>query len=277
MEGAARPQLTIRPPSRWAPLNLQELWEFRGLLLSLAARDIKLRYRQTVLGALWVLLQPVFGAGVFALVFGGIAGLPSDGVPYFLFAFAGLLAWSAFQSTLTRASSCLVQNSQLISKVFFPRMVLPLSTVLSTLLDFAVGLALMGALLVGFRVAPGPGLVLLPVWLGLVLLLAVGLGLFASAWMVSYRDVQHVLPILVQFVMYASPVAYAVSVVPETLRPVFILNPLSGLLEAFRWSLLGQARLDWGSVGYSAVVACAVFVRGAYEFRRMEQRFADVI
>ena len=268
----------IQPSSGWAALNLKEVWQFRDLLLSLAGRDIKLRYRQTALGAAWVVLQPLIAAGVFSLVFGRVAKLPSDGLPYFLFSYAGLLAWNAFSGTLTKASTCLVGNSQLVSKIYFPRLVLPLSTLCSTLIDFGVALAMMAVLLVVYHITPHLGLLLLPVWLLLILMLALGFGLMAAALTVSYRDVQYVLPVLMQFALYASPIAYALSAVPHSLRPFYFLNPLSGLLEAFRWSLLGTPHhLEWGPVGYSAALAAGVFVAGAFAFKKMERKFADVI
>jgi lipopolysaccharide transport system permease protein len=272
-----RPAVTIRPSSGWAALDLRELWRFRDLLTTLAMRDVKLRYRQTALGAVWVVLQPLLAAGIFSFVFGSVAKLPSDGVPYFLFAYAGLLGWNAFNSTLAKASTSLVQNAQLISKVYFPRLALPLSTVFSSLIDFGVAAIMLFVMMTCCHVAPNLGLILLPIWLLLVLLLAVGSGLFAAALMVRYRDVQYVMPVVTQFVMYASPVAYAISRVPEKYLPLYYLNPLTGLLEAFRWSLLGTGTLHPGIVAYSAVVAVGLFCAGALAFKRMERQFADVI
>lgn len=267
----------IEPSSGWAALNLREVWQFRDLLLTLGMRDVKLRYRQTALGAIWVFLQPLIAAGIFTFVFGRVGKFPSDGLPYFLFSYAGLLGWNAFSNTLTKASNCLVGNAQLVSKIYFPRLVLPLSTLFSTLIDFGVALAMMFALMVFYHVAPTVGLLLLPVWLLLILMLAVGFGLVAAALTVSYRDVQFVLPVLTQFALYACPVAYAVSAVPHNLRTVYFLNPLSGLLDAFRWSLLGTGRLDARALAYSACFVVVAFVWGAFAFRKMERKFADVI
>lgn len=274
---ARKPHLTIKPRRGWQALDARELWQFRDLLLTLAQRDVKLRYRQTALGVLWVLLQPLLAAGIFSFVFGKVAKLPSDGVPYFVFSFAGLLGWNAFSSTLTKCSGCLIQNSQLVSKVYFPRLVLPLSTVFSTLIDFLVALAMMAVLMVAYHVIPHWGLLLLPLWLALIVLLAVGLGLVASALTVSYRDVQYVLPVVTQFLLYACPVAYAVSAVPAHLRALYFLNPLSGLLDAFRWSLLGRGNLHGSYIVYSIACVCVIFVWGAYSFKAMERKFADVI
>jgi lipopolysaccharide transport system permease protein len=269
--------ILIQPSSGWAALNLREIWQYRDLLTTLAGRDVKLRYRQTALGVLWVLVQPLLAAGVFAIVFGRVAKLPSQGLPYFVFAYAGLLGWNAFSETLARGSASLVENSRLVSKIYFPRLILPLSTVFSSLIDFAVALGLMVFLMLAYRIVPHAGILLLPVWLFLIVLLAVGLALFTSALMVSYRDVQYVMPVVTQMLLYASPVAYAISAVPRGLRPFFFLNPLTGLLEAFRWSLLGIGDLRWGYVGYAAAAALLTFAGGAAFFKRMERRFADVI
>lgn len=272
-----QPHLVIRASSGWAALNLKQIWLYRDLLMTLAGRDVKLRYRQTALGVVWVILQPLMAAGIFSFVFGKVAKLPSDGVPYIVFSYAGLLAWNAFNSTLTKASGVLVANSGLISKVYFPRLVLPLSTVPSTLIDFGVALGMMAVLMVIYGITPGIGILLIPLWLALILMIAVGFGLFTSALMVSYRDVQYVLPVVTQMLLYASPIAYAVSAVPENLRAYYFLNPLSGLLEAFRWSMIGRGELNWGYVAYSAAFAILIFIGGAFSFKKMERRFADVI
>ena len=277
-----KPTTTIRPSSGWAALNLLQVWQFRDLMMTLAARDVKLRYRQTALGAIWVMIQPLLGAGIFSIVFSLFAKLPTNGMPPFLFSFVGMLAYSAFNSTLSKVSSSLVGNAQLISKIYFPRLVLPLSTVFSTLLDFAVGLGLLAVLMLMFFVAPSPMIVFLPVFLLLILMLAVGCGLVAAALTVSYRDVQYIVPVLMQFVLYASPIAYAAVGVqdklPEWARPLyFLLNPLASLIEAFRWSVFGRGEVAWSYVAYSAVVAVVVFVGGALIFKKMERKFADVI
>jgi len=272
-----KPYLLIEPRAGWQALSVKELWQYRDLLMTLAWRDVKLRYRQTALGVIWVVLQPLIAAGLFSFVFGKVAKLPSDGLPYFLFAYAGLLGWSAFSSTLTKSSGCLLQNAQLVSKVYFPRLVLPLSTVFSSLIDFGVALIMLAVMMLVMGLHPGIGVLLLPVWLAQILLLSVGLGLFASALTVTYRDVQYVLPVLTQFLMYASPVAYALSAVPMHLRWLYHLNPLSTLLEGFRWSLLGVGHLETGAITYSALVSVGIFIWGAFAFKKMERKFADVI
>ena len=284
-----QPHLIIRPKSGWQALDLSQIWQFRDLLSTLAQRDVKLRYRQTALGAIWVILQPLLAAGIFSFVFGAVAGLPSGNVPFLVFSYAGLLCWNLFASTLTKASGVLVQNAHLVSKVYFPRLVLPLSTVYSSLVDFGVAAIVMAVLMAIYRVVPGWGLLLLPLWMALTLILAVGCGLYLSALMVSYRDVQYVVPVMMQFLLYASPVAYSVATVlnrvggklsPETAKwatYAFLANPMSGLLEAFRWSLLGGQTPVWGAVVYAGLCSVAVFVGGAFAFKRMERRFADVI
>lgn len=267
----------IKPPSRWTPVHLRELWEFRDLFTRLAARDITLRYRQTALGVIWVVLQPLMAAGVFSFVFGRVAGLSSEGIPYFVYSFAGLTAWNAFNATIGKASGALVGNSAMVSKVYFPRMVLPLSTLGSTSLDFVVSMGMMMVLLgaygVGYRLSI---LAVIPLYL-IVQLLACGAGLMAGALMVRYRDVGYVVPVVTQVLLYATPVAYGLASLPRaSLRPFFTWNPLTGLFEAFRWALLGT-RLEVGLLVYGTVVAVAMFVLGAFQFTRMERQFADVI
>lgn len=283
------PHLIIRPSQGWQALDLRQVWQFRDLLATLAQRDVKLRYRQTALGAAWVILQPLIGAGIFAFVFGSIAQLPSGGVPYILFAYSALLCWNMFSGTLTKTSNVLIANTQLVSKVYFPRLVLPLSTVYSSLIDFGVASLLMIVLMAIYHVAPTWGLLLLPIWVLGTLTLAVGLGLYLSALMVSYRDVAYVVPVAINFLLYASPVAYSTATVIERVNGkfspevttwitrAFLANPMAGLLQAFRWSLIGGEAPIWGSVVYSLIFAVAIFVLGAFAFRRMEKRFADVI
>lgn len=267
----------IRPGSGWKPLDLQQLWQYRELLTTLGSRDITLRYRQTLLGAFWVVAQPLMAAGILSFVFGKVARMPSDGVPYFIFAYAGMLSWSVFSNTLGKVSTSLVGNSHLISKVYFPRLILPLSTLYSTLIDFCVALTMMLVLMWSYHVPVSARLLTLPIWLTLLLMCSLGTGLYVSALMVSYRDVQHILPVFVQLLFYASPVAYAVSAVPESLRVFYHLNPLCGLMEAFRWSLLGTGTLSSSALAYSAVVSCAWLILGAFAFKRMERLFSDVI
>ena len=271
------PLVRIRPASGWKPLDLRQLWQYRELLSTLGRRDLTLRYRQTILGAFWVVAQPLMAAGIFSFVFGKVARLPSDGVPYFLFAYAGLLGWNVFSNTLTKVSVSLIGNSHLISKIFFPRLILPLSTLYSTLIDFGVSFAMMLVLMAAYHVPIGPQLLLLPVWTACLLMLALGVGLIVAALMVSYRDVNYVLPVAVQLLLYASPVAYAVSAVPGTLQGFYWANPLCALLEAFRWSLLGTGTLPPAALFYAIAVSCGGVTLGAFAFKRLERLFSDVI
>ena len=273
----ARPHLIIQPGRGWRAVNTRELWQFRDLLSSLANRDLKLRYKQTARGIIWVVLQPLMAAGVFSFVFGSVAKLPSDGLPYFLFSYAGLLGWNVFNNTATKVGASLTGNAQLISKVYFPRLILPLSAVPSVLVDFAVAAVMMAVAMVFYHVAPTAAVLLLPVWAALLLLLSLGLGLVATSLAVSYRDVAYILPVFLQILLYASPIAYALSAVPARARTVYDLNPLSAPLEAFRASLLGTPMPGAGSLAYSAVVSILLFLAGVYAFKRMERKFADVI
>jgi len=273
----ALPTIKLRPVSGWQALNLRQVWQYRDLVLAFAARDVKLRYRQTVLGVAWVIAQPLIAAGIFSFVFGKIAKLDTGVVPYFVFSYAGMLAWNVFSATLVKTSGCLVQNAGLISKIFFPRLVLPVSILFSTLIDFLVALAMLGVMLAVCKIPVTIAVLLLPVWMLILLMLATGCGLFASSLMVSYRDVQHILPVLTQFLLYASPVGYAASHVPSQFRFIYDLNPLAGVIEAFRWSLLGVEKPDWAAVIYSADAAIAVLLAGAFAFKKMERAFADVI
>ncbi len=291
---ARKPLRTIRPTGGagfWSPrglaaaLDLREMWAFRDLFGTLASRDVKLRYRQTILGVVWVALQPLLAALIFTFVFNKMAGLTATGAPYFVFAFAGQLAWGAYSQTLTKSANSLVGNTGLVSKVYFPRLILPLSTVLSTFIDFAVGFALLAVLMVAFHAFPGWPLLTLPLWLFLITLLAVGAGLIAGALMVSYRDVAYVLPVALNLLLFGSPIGWGLEKIPLHLRTAYLLaNPFAPLLSAFRWSLLAHgvrdphaAPVPWAFVAYGALFAVTLFIVGALTFRRMERRFADVI
>ncbi len=268
----------IRPPRAWESLDFSALWRFRDLLLALAVRDIKLRYRQTFLGVLWVVLQPLLGAGIFAFVFGRVARLDSGGEPYVLFAYAGLLAWNLFNGVVLKASGALVANAPLVSKVFFPRLLLPFSGVLSTLLDFVIALAVGGILFLASGRTPGFSLLLAPFWLVLLLLLATGIGLLCAALAVSYRDVLHILPVALQFLLYGSPVGYTIAAIPPGLaRTLYKLNPLAPSIEGFRVAMLGHGFIGLRSGLYASAAAVFVFIAGVVVFRRMERQFADVI
>jgi lipopolysaccharide transport system permease protein len=274
---ARKPTVVIKATSGWAALNLMELWRYRDLLLILAGRDVKLRYKQTALGVIWVILQPLAAAVIFAVIFGRFAGLPSDGMPYGVFVFAGLLVWNFFSGALQRAGNSLVADARLISKVYFPRLLIPLSSVGAVLIDFAVTLVVMFVLLAIYRIPLTWQVLGLPVFMAIATLNAVGVSLWLSALNVRYRDFAYALPFVIQVWMFASPVAYAASLVPEQWLWLYSLNPAVGFIEGVRWSLLGQSSLTWWMIACSTVMGLLFFVSGAYFFRRVERSFADVI
>lgn len=272
-----RPAVTIRPSRGWAALNLRELWHYRDLLYILAQRDVKLRYKQTVLGVAWVVLQPLVASLIFAVIFGLFADLPSDGVPYLLFVFAGMLPWNYFSGALQRAGNSLIGDARLISKVYFPRLIIPLASTFAVLIDFAVSLVVFFVLALFYRSGLSWQIVALPYFLLITTLGAVGVSLWLSALNVQYRDFMYALPFLIQVWMFASPVVYSSSLIPEPWRRLYALNPAVGYIEGFRWSLLGQATLDWWMVVSATVISLLAFVGGAFFFRRVERTFADVI
>jgi len=267
----------IEPPRAFEGLGVKACGEYLDLLRAFALRDIRLRYRQTALGVGWVLLQPLLGAGIFAFLFGTVARLGSGGTPYFIFSYAGLLGWMAFGNTVTKANTVLLQNAPVITKIYFPRILLPFSAVLSSLVDFAAALAMMFVLLAVARIGCTARMFLLPVWVLMLLALALGCGLIGGALSVKYRDVPYITPVMIQFLTYASPVAYGIAAVPQQYRRWLWLNPLSGPIEACRWSLLGEGTLNAGALTYSAVVAAILLVVGAWVFNWLETSFADVI
>lgn len=275
--GESRPLIVISPRGRFSSVDARELWQFRDLLFAFAARDVRLRYRQTALGIIWVVLQPLLAAAVFAFLFGRVARFPSGHLPYLVFAFAGLIAWTTFNTILTRASTSLLNASSMVSKVYFPRLLLPLSVLGSALLDFAVGLALMVGFLLWYQVPVGWSMLTLPLWLLLVTTLGTGVGLVFASLAVRYRDIQFVVPVIVQLLLFATPVAYAASVVPPSLQWVVVANPLTGLFEGFRWSLLQTPLPGVGQIVYAVSVTLAAAVVGALTFSSLEKGFADVI
>lgn len=274
---SAMSKIVITPPGRLALPSARELWEAREVLYRFGQRDVLLRYRQTAVGVAWVFVQPLAAAGIFAIVFGQVAELPSGGVPYFLFTFMGMLAWNLFSGVVGRAAPSLVGNQALVSKVFFPRLIVPMASALAVFIDFAVALGLGVVLLVIYGVNPGWAVLLLPVWAFLLALMGSGIALAASAIMVKYRDVGYVLPWIMQVLLYASPVAYSLEAVPDNLRWIFTANPLTWFLEGFRFSLLGlPAPPAWQIVG-AVVAPVVVFFLGLLAFQRFEREFADVI
>jgi lipopolysaccharide transport system permease protein len=274
---AIYPHLVIEPPKGWAPLALGELWKFRELLIFLTWRDIKVRYKQTALGATWAILQPVLTMVVFSIIFGGLAKLPSDGIPYPIFTFTALLPWQLFAFALTQSSNSLVGDQKLISKVYFPRLVVPFSSVLAGLVDFAIAFLVLVGLMAYYGILLTPAVLLLPVFLFLALVSAMAVGLWLSALNVKYRDIRYVVPFLTQFWMYATPIAYSSSLIPENWRWLYSLNPMTGVVEGFRWAVLGKSSLDLFSLSISAGVVVLFLIGGLYYFKRMESSFADMI
>lgn len=269
--------LLIRATGGWRSLDLREVWRYRGLLSAMTRRDITLRYRQTALGVIWVVLQPLLAAGIFTFVFGSIAKFSSDGIPYIVFAFTGLLGYNAFANSLTSMSTCLVNNGALVSKVYFPRLILPLSQIGSKLVDFCVAFAVYLILNVTFGVGLHLTMLTLPGWMLLAYGTALGFGLLTSALNVSYRDVGYIVPVVLPLVLYLAPVAYGVRQVPPSLRGIYDIDPLVGMINGFRWCLLGRGPLGLASTVYAVVFTAIVLVVGVLYFRGHERRFADVI
>lgn len=273
--------IIIKPSKGVGSLQLGALWEYRELLFFMVWRDVKVRYKQTALGAGWIVLQPVLATLVFSGVFGLLLGVPSNGVPYPVFALAGLLPWQYFATSLTRASTNLVDSSHLITKVYFPRLIIPLSGVIAGLVDFVVSSLVLLALLVIYRIPPTQAVILLPLFLLMAMGTALGFGLWFSALNVRYRDIRQLVPFIVQIWMYVTPVIYSATVIPERLRPLLALNPMTGVVEGFRWALLGNVMTDsqapGGLFAVSVLIMTVVLIGGLFYFRSTEQTFADII
>lgn len=267
----------IEPKKGWIPIDLNEIWQYRELLYFLTKRDIKVRYKQTVLGGLWAIIQPFFTMVVFTLFFGRLAKMPSDGIPYPIFVYAGLLPWTYFANALSTSGNSLVGSQNLITKVYFPRLIIPASAALAGLLDFFVAMSVLGALMIWYQYLPGIEILLFPFLVGLTFLCAVGVGMWLSALNVEYRDIRYVIPFLIQIWMFVSPVIYPVSLVSEKYRWLLALNPMGGVINAYRASLLGHNPVDWFLLGVSSLIIIGLFLSGLYYFRRMEKTFADVV
>jgi len=272
----AAPRLVIEPSRSWAALNLRDLWQYRELLYFLTMRDVKVRYKQTALGMAWVIMQPLLATLIFTLFLGKLARVPSDGIPYPVFVFAGLLPWNFFSGAVTNSGNSLVGGAHLITKVYFPRMIIPGAAVGARVIDFGVSFVVLAGLMIYYRVTVTWGLIMLPALVVLVTLLALGVGMWTSALNVKYRDIGVVLPVLIQLWMFASPVVYSSSLVPEQWRWVYALNPLTGIIEGFRASLFGR-KFDWVALAFSTVVTLGLLTYSAYTFRRMERFFADLV
>ncbi|HEX4710796.1 ABC transporter permease [Phenylobacterium sp.] len=267
----------IRSNAGLVTLQLRELWRFRELLYFLTLRDLKVRYKQTAIGVAWALIQPVLAVAIFTVIFGHFAKMPSGHVPYPIFAFTAVLPWTYFAEAVRRSSTGLVSDSELIRKVFFPRLIVPLASVVSPLVDFAVGFLVLMALSAWYGVVPTPHIILLPVFLLVAATLALSIGLWLGPLGVRFRDVTHALPFLIQVWLYASPVAYPITIVPERWRLLYSLNPMVGVIEGFRWVLLGAEHPDLRAIAISCLFIMASLIGGLIYFRKMERSFADII
>jgi len=266
----------IEPQKGWRTLDLKELWAYRELLYVLAQRDIKVRYKQTVLGVAWAVIQPLATMLLFSLIFGRLAKMPSDGFPYPIFVYAGLLPWTFFANAISTSSNSLVGQQHLISKVYFPRLIIPLSSIGTGLIDFAISAVIMLLLMIYYGVGWSMHLLMVPVLVLAVIFVALGVGTLLSALTVSYRDFRFVIPFMVQFWMFATPVVYPASLFPEQWRWLLFLNPMAGLIEGFRSAFLDRP-FDWFGIGLSLTVGVVIFLLGIFYFERMERRFADII
>jgi len=271
------PVLRIEPSHGWVSLRLHELWEFRELLYFLTWRDIKVRYKQTVLGAAWAIIQPFFTMVVFSLFFGRLAKMPSDGIPYPIFAFAALVPWTFFANGLTQSSNSLVGSANLIKKVYFPRLVIPTSSVISGVVDFVLAFSVLLGMMVFYGIVPTVNAIWLPFLLVLAFVTALGVGLWFSAMNVQFRDVRYTIPFLTQFWLFATPVAYPSSLLSEPWRMIYGINPMVGVVEGFRWALLDTDTAPGPVIMASSLAALIILVGGAFYFRRMEKTFADVV
>ena len=270
------PLVVIKPSGSWVNLGLRDLWAYRELLYFLIWRDVKVRYKQAVLGILWVVLQPLLTTLILTIFLGKFARVPSDGLPYPVFVYAGLLPWTFFAAALTSSGNSLVGNSNLITKIYFPRMIIPAAAVGARLVDFGIGFLNLIGLMIYYRVGVAKSIVMLPLVVVLITLLALAVGMWATALNVKYRDVGVMLPVLIQLWMFASPVMYPSSIVPARLQWIYKLNPTTGILDGFRSALFGRP-IDWAALGISTGFTIGLLVYSAYAFRRMEKNFADVV
>jgi len=275
VQAGVSPTVRIEPPRGWLELRLREVWDYRELLYFFVWRDVKIRYKQTAIGIAWVILQPLMTMGVFTLFFGRLAKLPSQGLPYPVFYFAALVPWMYFSYALQSATNVVVENQHVITKVYFPRLVLPFSAVLSGLVDFAIGFVVLAILTLAYGIRPTMAALWLPFLLLLAILTALGVGLWMSALNALYRDVRFVMPFVVQFWMFASPVAYPSALVPERWRWLYGLNPMAGVIDGFRWALTGHGQPPGPVMLASAAMVVVVLVGGLFFFQRMESTVAD--
>lgn len=273
----AVPRIRLKPSNGWRALNLREFWQYRELLYFLSWRDIKVRYKQTALGALWAILQPFLTMLVFSLFFGNLAKMPSDGIPYPIFAFAALVPWTFFSNGLTQSGNSLIQSAGMLKKVYFPRLIVPISSILSGVVDFLFAFLVLIGLMFWYGIVPTANVVWLPFLLLLAFGTALGVGLWLSAMNVQFRDVRYTIPFLAQFWLFATPIAYPSSLLSEPWRTIYGINPMVGVVEGFRWALLGTATAPGPLIFVSALTMLTILITGMFYFRRMESTFADVV
>jgi lipopolysaccharide transport system permease protein len=271
------PLIHIEPSRGWISLKLPELWEYRELLYFLIWRDVKVRYKQTVLGAAWAIIQPFFTMIVFSLFFGRLAQVPSDGIPYPVFSYAALVPWTFFANGLTQSSTGIVSHANLIKKVYFPRLAIPIARVLAGVIDFSLAFIVLLAMMLIYGIIPTANVVWLPLFLLLALVTSLGVGLWLSAMNVQFRDVAYIVPFITQFWLFATPIAYPSSLLSEPWRTLYGINPMAGVVEGFRWTLLGTNTAPGLILLVSSLAALVLLVSGAFYFRRMEKTFADVV
>jgi lipopolysaccharide transport system permease protein len=272
-----KPSFVIKPRKGIFQLDLKSIWQYRELLFFLVWRDVMVRYKQTAIGAGWAILQPLITMVIFTLIFSKMAKIPSDGIPYPIFTFAALLPWTYFSQALARSSSSVVGSSNLVTKIYFPRLLIPIAASLAPMVDLFFSFLILLILMGWYHVSPSWGLLALPLFVGLAIVTALAVGLWSSALNVRYRDVGHTIPFLTQVWMYASPVAYPLSLVPEKWKLLYSMNPMVGVIEGFRWALLGKESPDFKVMAGSAVVVMVLLLGGIVYFKRMERTFADII
>ena len=271
------PRTRRAPTQGWAGPKLRELWEYRELLFFFVWRDIKVRYRQTIMGALWAIIQPFFTMVVFSLFFGRLAKVPSDDLPYPVFSYAALVPWTFFATALNQASNSLVVNANMVKKIYFPRLALPIATVLAGVIDFVLAFVVLLGMMLYYGLVPTGNIIWLPLFLLLALVTSLGVSLWLAALNVQFRDVHYTIPFLTQAWLFVTPIAYPSSLLPEPWRTLYGLNPMAGVVEGFRWALLGSNQMPGAMTLVSAMIAVVLFISGAFYFRRMEQSFADVL